>query len=147
MITLRDVSTIADAQRHVPLAGATVQHFQALGIQPADLHGAIQNLATLLSCDPTFRAFGDRLSDDDVQRAVAGLLTRLQASIPIITAELLRQPELVQRRRADEPSRADSPPSPAPRPGRESLTASPPQHPIDATGGPHAAPVSQWTAA
>jgi len=114
MITLRDVSTIAGAQRHVRLDDATVQHFQALGIQPADLYGAMQNLVTLLSCDPKLRTFGDRLGDDEVQRVVAGLLTRLQTSIPIITAELLRQPELVGGRQADDPSRADSLASPSP---------------------------------
>jgi hypothetical protein len=114
MITMRDVSTIAEAQRHVPLADATVQRFQALGIQPADLYGAIQNLATLLSCDPTFRTFGHRLGADEVQRLVAGLLTRLESSIPIIAAELLRQPELFGRRQTDETSGADSLADPTP---------------------------------
>jgi hypothetical protein len=114
MITMRDVSTIAEAQRHVPLGDATLQRFQTLGIQPADLYGAIQNLATLLSCDPTFRTLGHRLGADEVQRLVAGLLTRLESSIPIITAELLRQPELFGRRQADEPSGADSLTGPTP---------------------------------
>ena len=95
MISDRDIGVIANAQRHVPLSERAIEHFRQLGLQPADVYGAIQYLATVLACDPHHRAQKE-LSAADRARVQQSLLRRLVTTAPVIVSELLLNPELLE---------------------------------------------------
>lgn len=94
MISDRDIGVIANAQRHLPVPDRTIEHFRQLGLQPADVYGAIQYLATVLACDPHHRGQTERSAAD---RALVqqSLLRRLVTTAPVIVSELLLNPELL----------------------------------------------------
>lgn len=95
MISDRDIAVIANAQRHLPIPERTIEHFRRLGLQPADVYGAIQHLATMLACAPHHRAQKE-LSAADRARVQQSLLRRLNATAPVIVSELLLNPELLE---------------------------------------------------
>jgi len=95
MIPDRDIAVIANAQRHVPVPERTIEHFRQLGLQPADVYGAIQHLATMLACDPHVRAQKE-LSDAERTRVQQSLLRRLNTTAPVIVSELLLNPGLLE---------------------------------------------------
>ena len=94
MISDRDIGVIANAQRHLPIPERTIEHFRQLGLQPADVYGAIQYLATVLACGPHHRAQKE-LSAADRARVQQSLLRRLVTTAPVIVSELLLNPELL----------------------------------------------------
>jgi hypothetical protein len=104
MISDRDVALIANAQRHVPLPEETIAHFAKLGLEPADLYGAVQHLATVVACDPHIRA-GGSLAEPTRELVLSALLDRMSRSTPLIAGELLRNPYLLARAAA--PRRGD----------------------------------------
>lgn len=95
VISDRDIGVIADAQRHLPIPERTIAHFRQLGLQPADVYGAIQHLATVLACHPDHRAQKD-LSAADRAQVQQSLLRRLITTAPVIVSELLLNPELLE---------------------------------------------------
>lgn len=94
MISDRDIGVIANAQRHLPVPERTIEHFRQFGLQPADVYGAIQYLATVLACDPYHRGQKE-LSATDRARVQQVLLRRLVTTAPVIVSELLLNPELL----------------------------------------------------
>ena len=95
MISDRDIGVIANAQRHLPVPERTIEHFRQLGLQPADVYGAIQHLATVLACDPHHRA-QQELSAADRARVQQSLLRRLITTAHVMVSELLLNPELLE---------------------------------------------------
>jgi hypothetical protein len=95
MISDRDIAVIANAQRHLPIPEPTIEHFRQLGLQPADVYGAIQHLATVLACHPHLRAQNE-LSAADRARVQQSLLRRLNTTAPMIVSELLLNPGLLE---------------------------------------------------
>ncbi|MBT2500177.1 hypothetical protein J7E25_13875 [Agromyces sp. ISL-38] len=95
VVSDRDVAVIANAQRHVPLRDDMIEHFRALGVQPAELYGAVQYLATLVTCDPRVRSAPGGLAQVEREQVLDSVLVRLRTSVPLIAAELLRDPSLI----------------------------------------------------
>ncbi|MBT2516843.1 hypothetical protein J7E29_05315 [Streptomyces sp. ISL-90] len=95
VVSDRDVAVIASAQRHVPLRDDMIEHFRALGVQPAELYGAVQYLATLVTCDPRVRSAPGGLAQVEREQVLDSVLVRLRTSVPLIAAELLRDPSLI----------------------------------------------------
>ena len=95
MISLSEIASVAGAQRHLPLRDSAIQHFHSIGMQPADVYGAMQNLVTLFSCHARVRQLGEQLDPIEAQRVMNVLLARLKHSLPAIATELLREPSLI----------------------------------------------------